>query len=132
AGKRQRLAEQPRPAASLGFALAAILFERVKFHASLFNTLSDDAEAATDFLKSREGAIKVVARVGGGNLRTQARLALRHDRIPQALDVNAFAEQLTAHVLRDRCFAEHHRHNRVAAFDDRETKIDDFAAKIFG
>ena len=51
----------------------------------------------------------------GGNLGADARLALRHDRIAEADDVNAFLQHRVGKFSGQRGVAEHHGTNRMCA-----------------
>src|SRR5215813_14285706 len=81
----------------------------------------DDAEALANLRKSCQGAVQVLACVGGGDLGAEAGFAFGDDRIPQAFDVDALAEQLAAHVLSKGGFTQHDGDDGMPALNDLES-----------
>ena len=55
----------------------------------------------------------------GGDLRADARCAVRHDRIKEADHVNAFLQHARGELLRFRRVADHDRDDRMRAGLDR-------------
>ena len=68
----------------------------------------------------------------GRNLRADARLALRHDRIRKANNVNAFFQHGLGKSSRQRGIAEHHRADRMCAGQNIKTQLGHAFAEILG
>src|SRR5215217_594266 len=75
----------------------------------------DYAQFFADLGEGGDGAIELLARVRSGQLRADARLALRHDGIREADDVHAFVQQAACELGSELGVAEHDRDDRVLA-----------------
>ena len=66
------------------------------------------------------------------HLRADARLTLRHHRIEETGDIDAFLQQTSGHGLRLLGVVDHHRHDRMHARLDVETGGTHLLAEIAG
>src|SRR6266496_305204 len=81
--------------------------------ASAFIASLQHADGMADFAERGDGPLDLRLGVGGGHLRADARLALRHDRIRKADHVDAFGEQRIGHPRGERGVAQHHGDDRM-------------------
>ena len=70
--------------------------------------------------------------MGGGHLRSDPRLALRHDGEEEARHIDAALIKFRGHVLGQFRFAQHHRNDRVFAGQEIETGLAHAGAKAIG
>src|SRR3989442_2711271 len=82
----------------------------------------EEATALADPREGIDGAIDVLAAVRGGELHADARLALRYDRIAEADDVDAFAEEVPRHLVRHAGVADHDRNDGMVAGPDLKSR----------
>src|SRR5450432_1826879 len=82
--------------------------------------ISDDSEGAADLDEGGDGLIDVLRLVRGGHLRADARLALRHDRVAEPDDVDAFLQHALGELPGELRVAEHDGDDRVAGAGELE------------
>src|SRR5579863_4079835 len=75
----------------------------------------NQAQLPADLAEGRERPLELGARMGGGHLRADARLTLRHHRVGEADDVDAALEERIGHAASERRITQHHRDDRMLA-----------------
>src|SRR6185436_1311561 len=96
------------PGARSSLASAFIMFVALPFSVNR-------AERLADFRERGDGGVDLFVRVQRAHLRSDARLALRHDRVREPDHVDSLGEERIRHPRGERGVAEHHRDDRVAA-----------------
>ena len=85
--------------------------------------LNSNAQLLFHLGESVDGLLKVLLRMGGGNLRSDSGLALWDDGVAKADDIDAFFQQGVGHLRRQGCLAEHDRNDRVLAGQNVEAQF---------
>src|SRR6266513_5544962 len=70
--------------------------------------------------KRFDGPLELVAGVGGRDLSSDSRFALRHDRVREADHVDPFFEHGGGHPAGEGGVADHYRHDRMLPWEDLE------------
>src|SRR5260370_38029509 len=70
-----------------------------------------------------DGEFQIFARMRSRDLRADPRGAMRHDRIEEANDINAFLQHPRRELLRFSGVADHDRHNRMCAGLDHQAAL---------
>ena len=91
-----------------------------------------DAHFCLDFGKDFEHSVQILAAVACRYLSTYASLALRHDGIAEANNVNALLQATCGKLLSDLCIKQHNGNDGMIALGNGKTKLAKLCSEILG